>query len=93
MSMTTRYDGGLTRCRVCRCTEREPCDPPCSWFEEDLCSLCALAAAAIAGWIEGAHRANLSGLIREAKSRSRGFRNTRPLRATPALRGPARKGL
>jgi len=33
------------QCRVCRCTERMPCndpiDGPCSWIDDDLCSSCA----------------------------------------------------
>lgn len=32
---------GERRCRICGCTDYEPCyldDGPCSWVEEDLCS-------------------------------------------------------
>lgn len=31
------------RCRVCGCTDLEPCitdEGPCSWVEKDLCSAC-----------------------------------------------------
>jgi hypothetical protein len=61
---------GLVRCRVCGCTEREPCNPPCGWLEVDLCTSCASAVLAITGWLEGAYRANVSGLLREAKKQS-----------------------
>ena len=27
-------------CRVCGCSWFDPCDPPCSWVEPDLCSAC-----------------------------------------------------
>ncbi|TMJ19003.1 MAG: hypothetical protein E6G92_04105 [Alphaproteobacteria bacterium] len=27
-------------CRVCGCTWCDPCDPPCSWAEIDLCTAC-----------------------------------------------------
>lgn len=60
---------GLVRCRVCWCTEREACNPPCGWFEEDLCTSCALAAEAITSWMERARRANISALLREVGRR------------------------
>ena len=28
-------------CRVCKCSHTDPCDPPCGWAEEDLCTACA----------------------------------------------------
>jgi hypothetical protein len=28
-------------CRICGCTDEEPCDGPCGWVEGDLCSECA----------------------------------------------------
>ena len=34
---------GEPRCRVCHCTELEPCEPPCGWHESDLCTACAIA--------------------------------------------------
>lgn len=61
---------GLVRCRVCGCTEREPCCPPCAWFETDLCSLCAMAAEALSTWMEGAHRRNIAALMREVRTRA-----------------------
>lgn len=56
---------GYVRCRVCSCTEREPCDPPCSWAEEDLCSLCASAVDALFHWESGAHRPSWAALRRD----------------------------
>lgn len=32
------WDGG--ECRVCGCTQNDPCEPPCGWAEDDLCSAC-----------------------------------------------------
>jgi hypothetical protein len=57
---------GLTRCRVCGCTERDACPDGCSWADYDLCSTCDTAVDALAAWIYGARRANKSGLWREA---------------------------
>lgn len=28
-------------CKVCGCSEEDPCEGGCSWVEEDLCSACA----------------------------------------------------
>lgn len=42
-------EDGVRRCRICGCTEDEPCeldDGPCSWVEEDLCSNPECLAAA-----------------------------------------------
>lgn len=68
---------GLVRCRVCGCTEREACCPPCSWMrapatlkvgahaEIDLCSMCYEAAAQLTYWLTGAHRPSKAALWRE----------------------------
>ena len=56
---------GLIRCRVCGCTELEACDPPCAWFDADLCTSCALVVEALASWMEGAHRPSWAALVRE----------------------------
>jgi predicted Fe-S protein YdhL (DUF1289 family) len=64
--MTFDRDGWL-RCRVCGCTDREPCVPPCSWVDGDLCSRCLAAVEAILEWREGAHRANWAALFRELR--------------------------
>ena len=56
-------------CRVCRCTEDEPCNPPCAWFDESLCTSCALIVEAFMSWREGAHMANVAGLFRELQRR------------------------
>lgn len=63
---------GFVRCRVCGCTDREPCEPPCSWtaHETDLCSGCLQTIEALLEWQEGAHRANMSALLRELSARS-----------------------
>jgi hypothetical protein len=69
LSHTIRVDrDGLVRCRVCSCTEREPCEPPCSWAEEDLCSWCSSVAESLADFLEGAHRPSLAPLLREVKA-------------------------
>jgi hypothetical protein len=59
----------LTRCRVCGCTQLEACNPPCGWADRSqspICTGCATAALAFAEWLDGAHRANLAALKREA---------------------------
>jgi hypothetical protein len=61
---------GYVRCRVCGCTEREPCEPPCAWFDASLCTLCAMASEALAEWTLGAHRPSRAALWREAKRRA-----------------------
>jgi hypothetical protein len=38
---------GQVKCRVCGCTDRYSCNPPCNWVEEDLCSTCLEAARAL----------------------------------------------
>ena len=58
---------GLVRCRVCGCTEREPCFPPCAWApdEPDICDRCHHAAFVLRCWFAGAHRASWAALLRE----------------------------
>jgi len=59
---------GQLKCRVCSCTETRPCNPPCGWFgNSDLCTGCADAIHALLDWREGAHRANLTALLREVR--------------------------
>ena len=60
---------GYVCCRVCSCTERSPCNPPCGWVESDLCSSCAGLAQAIRDWEAEAYRANWSAMRREVKRR------------------------
>jgi hypothetical protein len=31
------------RCRICGCTDDDPCPEGCYWVEDDLCSACAMA--------------------------------------------------
>lgn len=57
---------GLTRCRVCGCTEADGCPEGCERVDDDLCSVCGTAADALAAWIYGVRRANKTGLWREA---------------------------
>jgi hypothetical protein len=83
-----RHDrDGLVRCRVCDCTDREPCNPPCAWVEADLCSNCWNAVAHVYNWALAAHRFSWVALTREVKARivaglstSGGWRATRPSR-------------
>lgn len=57
----------MPKCRVCGCTETNACNPSCSWVEGDLCSSCALIIEAVVEWMDVACRANLTGLVREAR--------------------------
>jgi hypothetical protein len=34
----------LRRCRVCGCTDEQPCVGGCTWVSDDLCSACATPA-------------------------------------------------
>lgn len=77
----------MTRCRVCGCTEVNACNPPCGWAESDLCTGCHFAIDAIIAWMDGAVRANFTGLIREAK----GQFNSEALLASPPPRRRRRK--
>ena len=53
------------RCRVCGCSEREPCEPPCGWDQPGLCTGCAITIDALAEWLRGAHRVKWAALWRE----------------------------
>ena len=64
----TDKDGNI-RCRVCSCTHFEPCNPPCAWFEEDLCTTCALIVEAIESWKDQAHHPSMAALKRELDRR------------------------
>ncbi len=57
---------GPARCRLCGCSDREPCLEGCSWVEGDLCSTCAVAIEALADYLRVAHRARPRKLIGEA---------------------------
>lgn len=65
-----RHDrNGLTRCRVCGCTQADGCPSGCGWVAgEDLCTGCDKAANALSQWLNGARRANKAALWREAES-------------------------
>jgi hypothetical protein len=58
-----RTRDGLTRCYVCGCSAIEPCNPPCGWAFDDVCTTCADAAAVIAIWRENAHAPKMSRLL------------------------------
>lgn len=64
-----RDRNGLTRCRVCGCTEADACLHGCCWVEEDLCSVCAVAAEALADWYRDARKIRLAALRREVTRR------------------------
>lgn len=68
---------GYIRCRVCGCTEIEPCEPPCSWVADDLCSACATAVDALVQWAHGAYIANKAALLRELTAAMGGPRGGR----------------
>ena len=66
-----RHDrDGFVRCRICGCTEREPCEPPCAWAkgEADLCSNCAGLVLCIVGWLTGARGPSWAALRREVRA-------------------------
>jgi predicted Fe-S protein YdhL (DUF1289 family) len=62
-----RDRNGLVRCRVCGCTEIDPCANACSWVEFDLCSTCYTAREALLEWHEQARRANWKALLRSLR--------------------------
>ena len=68
-SQVRRDRNGLTRCRVCGCTEGDACPAGCGWVtgEDDLCTTCHEAAQALSVWLNGARRVNWAGLRREAE--------------------------
>jgi hypothetical protein len=56
---------GQVKCRVCGCTDRNPCNPACHWVEEDLCSTCLEAARALLHWRESAVKPDRNALWME----------------------------
>jgi len=67
-----RDRNGLIRCRVCSCTEIEPCNPPCFWQGEgDICSHCYDLAFSLRLWTQGANRASKAALFREVEAMDR----------------------
>jgi hypothetical protein len=58
------------KCRVCKCTWEQPCNPPCAWAPPaygNLCTACLKIIVAVADWLEVAHRPSVAALIREAR--------------------------
>jgi hypothetical protein len=60
-----RSADGLTRCRICGCTEIDACNPPCGWVEEGLCSTCWQAVAALLRHYDDSRKFNMAGIKRE----------------------------
>jgi hypothetical protein len=61
---------GFLKCRVCGCSEFEPCEPPCSWVPHtDICDSCHEVATTIRLWMVGAHRPSVAALLREVRLR------------------------
>ncbi len=70
------------RCKVCRCTHNEPCEPPCGWsdIEPDLCTGCEDVADAYVEWLLNAVRPSHAALKRVINER---FGEVRYLLAEP----------
>lgn len=62
-----RDKDGNVRCRVCGCTEREPCNPPCAWHFPDLCTTCAVVVESLVVWSEAVERPSWTKLKREVE--------------------------
>jgi hypothetical protein len=58
-------DPNYLLCRVCRCHEHRPCNPPCHWHEQDLCDNCALTVDRLMEWAETARLPSIAALLRE----------------------------
>lgn len=56
------------KCRVCKCSHREPCNPPCAWESAGLCTNCADAIRAILAWRDAAVQPSTAALLREVKA-------------------------
>ena len=58
----------MLKCRVCKCTEMEACNPPCGWEpgQGDLCTSCAHMIRTLRAWLEIAHRPSVAALLHEA---------------------------
>jgi len=65
-----RDKDGLIRCRVCRCTETDACNPPCGWAPDDfdLCDNCAHIIGELVSWLESARTPGWPALRREAEA-------------------------
>ena len=57
------------KCRVCGCTDTEPCNPPCAWEpgEGDLCTTCGSVIDTLHEWKESALHPSIPALVREFK--------------------------
>ena len=53
------------KCRVCGCTDRHSCNPPCHRVKEDLCSTCPEAVQAVLYWRQSAFKPNRNALWME----------------------------
>jgi hypothetical protein len=61
----------LTRCRVCGCTDSDPCRLGCFWVEPDLCSVCSATVANmienLCDWVTVAHTPDPTRLAKEVE--------------------------
>ena len=62
----------MKQCTVCKCTEWEPCNPPCAWATErwaaGLCGSCADLVGALIVWQDVAHKPSLAALVRTVQA-------------------------
>jgi len=58
-------EDGQVKCRVCACTGRRSCNPPCHRVKEDLCSTCLEAVQAVLYWRQSAFKPNRNALWME----------------------------
>jgi len=70
--METKKDSKLPvrTCRVCRCTDPEPCRGGCAWVDDkpDLCTTCYLMIDALAEWYMNAHWPSFAQLRHELET-------------------------
>lgn len=63
----------VERCGVCRCSEFEPCEPPCFWIAPGICSSCFDLACKIREWHDDVARKPsflaLIGLVKELRGK------------------------
>lgn len=62
------------KCRICGCTYERGCPAGCSWFEDELCSVCARFRGQLSVYSGDALRVTKAGLARlldEVKGKDR----------------------
>lgn len=65
------------KCRVCKCSEYEPCNPPCAWAAPELCTTCAAIVSLLREYREAALRFSRAALMRELDRPEPARRNVR----------------